>query len=223
MSKFFSMFLLSALLTASLAWAQEANSADVETSEEAVNSEGLVHYGTHTTNVPNVKALTAEEDDLYDGSDIKPLRGTLSQAEKTQKGGGFEDDDEPRLPDLQCSDEKLREQVGKFVYEFSGRQIKNTVPARREQILMIRNMKTFEEVQEADIKKNFEASAALIYLKMNENREIYRICVSKNNSNRNFKDFYIILYPYLNFYKVVVTNLISAPEHMNEATFIYNW
>lgn len=203
--------------------AQEIAPTVVEVSEEVDDAGDIVHYGLKTQADIKIKKLTPEEDDLYDGGEIKPLRGTLSATEKMQKGGSFEDDDEPRLPDLQCSDEKLREQVGKFVYEFAGKQIKNTVPAKREQVLMVRNIKTFEDADEKELKKNFEASAALIYLKMNKNREIYKICASKNNKNKKFRDFYIILYPYLNFYKVVVTNFISNPEKMDEATFIYNW
>lgn len=201
-----------------------AQEAEVSTPEDAVAIENLVQYDDDKTlYVPAIQELTPEEDDLYDGGEIKPLRGTLSQTEKMQKGGGFEDDDEPRLPELLCSDEKLRQQVGRFVYDFVNKQPKRTVPGRRSQVLLIKNMNAFQEIKDTDLKKNFEASAALMYLRMNENREIYKICVSKDNDNKNYRNLNIIIYPFLNFYKVVVTNLISAPENMDDATFIYNW
>ena len=200
-----------------------AQEAEVSIPENEGSVEDLVHYGhEEQPYVPEIKELTPEEDDLYDGGEIKPLRGKLSTAEKEQKGGGFEEDG-PRLPELPCSNEKLREQVGKFMFDFTNQQPKRTVPGRRAQVLLVRNMNAFEEVEEKDLKKNFEASAALIYLKMNENREIYKLCSSMNNDDKSFKNVDIIIYPFLNFYKIVVTNLISEPEKMDEATFIYNW
>lgn len=219
MKKFLWLLLFGTIFAVTPLAAQEA---EVKAPEENIADENLVHYGHHT-DVPEIKKLAPEEDDLYDGSEIKPLRGTLSETEKMQKGGGFEDEDEPRLPELLCSDERLREQVGKFIYEFVTKQPKRTVPGRRSQVLLIKNMNAFQEIKDTDLKKNFEAAAALMYLRMNENREIYKICVSKDNDNKNFRNLNIILYPFLNFYKVVVTNLITAPENMEEATFIYNW
>ena len=44
-----------------------------------------------------------------------------------------------------------------------------------------------------------------------------------NNDDKSFKNVDIIIYPFMNYYKVVVTNLLTSPENMEEATFIYNW
>lgn len=221
MSKFFGLLFSGVIFAATPSLAQEA---EVVVPEDNVAIEDIVRYGyDRPLYVPKLKELTPEEDDLYDGGEIKPLRATLSETEKMQKGGGFEDEDKSRLPELLCSDEKLRTQVGKFIFDYMNKQPKNTVPGRRSQVLLIRNMKVFQEVQDTDLKKNFEASSALMHLRMNENREIYKICASRDNDNKNFRDLNIIIYPFMDYYKVVVTNLISTPENMEEATFIYSW
>ena len=221
MNKFLGLLFSGMIFAAVPVLAQEA---EVVAPEDNVALEDIVYTGDdRPVYVPELKELTPEEDDLYDGGEIKPLRGTLSETEKMQKGGGFEDEDEARLPELLCADEKLRTQVGKFIYDFMNKQQKTTVPGRRSQVLLTRNMKAFQEIQDTDLKKNFEASAALMHLRMNENREIYKICASRDNDNKNFRDLYVIIYPFMNYYKVVVTNLLTSPENMEEATFIYNW
>lgn len=221
MNKFLGLLFSGVIFAAVPVLAQEA---EVAAPEDNVAVENAEHHGQRgAAYTPEIKELTPEEDDLYDGSEIKPLRGTLSETEKMQEGGDFEAEDEPRLPELLCSDERLRTQAGRFIYDFVNKQPKNTVPGRRAQVLLTKNMNAFQEIKDTDLKKNFEASAALMHLRMNENREIYKICASQNNDNKNFRDLNIIIYPFMNFYKVVVTNLIQSPENMDEATFIYNW
>lgn len=171
-----------------------------------------------------IKELPQEKDDLYDGADIKPLSGTLSETEKTQEENlNFEYDDKEKLPELLCTDEKLRSQIGAFIYKYVQTQKAKTIPERRAQLLLINNLHQFEEITENELKNNFDASAAAMQLKMNEGREIYRMCVSKNNKSKRFDNVYVLIYPYITYYKVVITNLAETPENLEDATFIYNW
>lgn len=206
---------------------QPASAEDTVVNESAEEVEGvdeLVEYGNTLVSKPKIIELLPQEDDLYDGAELKPLSGKLSDAEKNQENAGsIEDTPNPNMPELLCSNGKLQAEIRKFIDEYIGKQTKQTVPARRRQVLLTKNMHAFEEVKEADLKKDFEASAAIMYLKINENREIYRICSSRGNNYKDFDNINVIIYPFLNYYKVVVANLISVPEKMDEATFIFNW
>lgn len=172
-----------------------------------------------------MKKLLPHEDDLYDGAEIKPLVGTLSDAEKMQEENiGFEyDESKPQRPELLCSDESLRKQVGAFIRKYVENRSAKTVPERRAQLLLVNNLQRFEEIAEDKLKNNFEASAVAMHLKMNENREIYRMCLSSNNKSGRFTNIYILIYPFANYYKVAVTNLAEKAEDFDNATFIYNW
>jgi len=172
-------------------------------------------------------AFAAEnvEDELYDGAEIRPMEKTLSTEEKQQENSSDLDylDNSTQRPELLCSNERLLQQVKDFIFKFEQKTPTNSVQERRARILLVKNLNPFIEVSEPDIKENFEASAAVINLKINEKREIYRICASKDNESKKYKDTYIIIYPYINYYKIAVTNLAALPENLNDATFIFNW
>lgn len=220
MKKLFGLIISVVLFTVFSAWAEE-----IATEEpEIINPEDYVVYGKQQVNVPQLKKMTPEEDVLDDDASLKPLQAKLSDAEKIKdNSANFDEPDKPHLPELLCSDKKLLKQVGKFIYDYVSAKERSTVPEQRAQVLLVKNMTPFTQIKETDLNKNFEASAALMYLKMNQNQEIYRICVSTNNTYKKFDNIYIILYPFLQYYKVVVANLLSNPENIDDATFIYNW
>ena len=122
-----------------------------------------------------------------------------------------------------CSDEKLMQQIRKFIFDYEQQKPTNSVREKRARILLVRNLNALQEISEKDLRGNFEASAALVSLKINEKREIHRICASLNNHSQKYADVYAIIYPYINYYKVVVTNLATAPEKIDDATFIFSW
>ena len=195
--------------------------------ESEQNVENVVEYNHRFFSEPKFEELTPEEDDLYDGTEIKPLEKELSATEKLQNTstdvGFIEKEDE--LPDLPCTDLGLKEQVESFIYNNIKEQKADSVLEKRSRILLVKNMRDFAEISEKELQKkaDFEASAAVAYLKINKKSPITHICASKDNANSDFKDIFVIIYPYANYYKVIVANLISTPETMDEATFIYNW
>lgn len=174
-------------------------------------------------NVP-AENIEPQADELTDDTSVKPLETHLSESEKMQEeisDLNYIADETPR-PDLLCDDENLFKQIKNFI--FASEQVKptNSVYEKRSRILLVNNLHPFEEVTKDALRGNFEASAALANLRINENREIHRICASYDNQSKKFKDIYVIIYPYLDRYKVVVTNIMLLPEKMDDATFIFN-
>jgi len=185
----------------------------------------LVHYAEpRTENMPEIQTLSAQEDDLYAGAEIVPYNKELSAAEKQQE----ENSDleyisaEYQRPELSCA--QIQPRVKEFILQNLQTDNTNSVIEKRRRILLVNNLGDFHDIAEEDIaKNNFETKAALMHLKINERRDIYRICVSNNNTDKQLKDVYAIIYPYINYYKVVVSNLIKIPENLEDATFIYDW
>lgn len=196
-----------------------------QTQENAVNHDDLIHY-THYSKVPDIQELDESEDDLYSGADVKPLDIKISQGEKMQNVSADFDyiDKEYELPELLCNNQNLTKQVAQFIQN-NTEDKEGSVKGRRSRLLMIKNLHDFTEISENDLNKkdNFKTRAALVYLRINENREITRVCESKGNTFGKFHNVYLILYPYMKYYKVVVTNMISVPEKLEDASFIYSW
>ena len=194
--------------------------------EAIAPAEGVVHYAVpKIKSQPQMKKLEAAEDTLYDGAEIKPLPGQLSDSEKLAEDSSDLEyvANMTKLPNLPCSDAKLLQEVSEFIYNNVRHRETHSVLEQRSRTLLVKNLHAFEEINEKDLADNFEANAALMYLKVNERRDIHRICASRNNRYGDFKNIYLIIYPYINYYKVVVTNLITLPENMEKATFIHNW
>jgi len=171
---------------------------------------------------PTVADAT-DSSELYDGADIKPIERQISDTEKMQETGSdlnYIGNETPR-PDLLCADDTLLQRVKDFIYEVEKQKNVVSVPQKRERVLLVENLHPFKEVGEDKVKGNFEAAATLTYLRINGRHEIHRICVSPDNHSKKFKDVYIIIYPYLQHYKVTVTNLVLVPENADDATFIY--
>jgi len=199
----------------------------VKAAENTDDLSTLVEYDRGMRGEINFQELTPEEDDLYDGAEIKPLEKELSATEKQQRTSTdvefIEKEDE--LPDLPCTNPGLKKQVEAFIFNNIKEESSNSVLEKRSRVLLVKNMHDFSEISEAELQKekNFKASAAAAYLKINKKSSITHICSSQNNDFDEFKDIFVIVYPYANYYKVIVTNLIPTPETMDEATFIYNW
>ena len=183
-----------------------------------------VHY-THYGKMPEIKELDESEDDLYSDAEVKPLNIRISEEEKQQDPSTDLDyvNKEFVLPELSCDNEKLTKQVALFIHSHAENN-ESSVKGRRNRILMKKNLHNFEEIKEEDLSKNnFNTRAVLAHLRINENREIYKICESKGNNYGKYNNVYLILYPYLKYYKVVVTNFVVTPEKAENATFIFSW
>lgn len=177
---------------------------------------------------PPIVPLSAEEDDLYTGSDIIPLTKELSITESAQENSSglnvMDDTDTPEA--LACTDERLKKQVERFIYKNINKKETNSAIEKRKRLLLVRNMADFTEVGEDDknLKKNFDIAAAVAYLKINQHRKIHKICRSAHNeSTDGLEDIYIAVYPFAGYYKIVVANLVPTPEQVDEATFIFSW
>ena len=217
MHKFVLLFLLFSLVPF-LVYAHEHN-------DEAENL--VIEYGYGNSEIPEIKQLTAEEDDLYSGAEIKDLEKTLSAEEKQQEnstGLDYMAKSEESV-DIACDDARLADRVKEFIYKNISKGGSNSVLEKRKRSLLIKNLHGFEEINDGDelLKENFEASAALIQLKVNENRKISRICVSKGNNSKRFSNVFAIIYPYINYNKVIVPNLLVNTEKLDEATFVFAW
>ena len=203
--------------------AREAQAEQAVQAEDAA-PEGLVHY-THYS-MPEIKELDEKDDDLYSGAEVLPMNIQLSEEEKQQDPSSDLDyiDSEYEMPELPCDNEKLTKEVARFIRDNSEVE-ENSVKSRRSRILLVKNLHNFSEVKESDLngRDNFKTKAALMYLRINRSQEIYKVCESKNNTFGKYSNVYLIIYPYMKYYKVVVTNLISIPEKLDEATFVHNW
>ena len=189
------------------------------------NSAAVVHYNMKMKSRPIIRTLDPSEDDLYDGAEIKPIERQLSSEEKQQENSSDLNyiRDENKMPELLCSNENLLRQVKQFIFETEQNKPTNSVPEKRARILLVNYLNELQEVSEKDIRKDFNASAILADLKINERREIHRICASTDNKSKKYGNIYVIIYPYVNYYKVVVTNLAVLPEKKDDASFIFNW
>lgn len=187
-----------------------------------------IRYGVHTNEAIEIKELPAQEDDLYDGTEVRPIEKGLSEEEQMQEGSTDLEvisDTETELPNLSCDDPKLKEQVKTFIYNNLSKVATNSVIEKRSRVLLTKSLQEFKDVtnEEIDGSKNFAAASAVAYLRINSEHKISRICRSSGNDSKQFNDLYIIIYPYIRYYKVVVTNLMSSTEQMGDATFVYNW
>lgn len=170
-----------------------------------------------------------KQDDVFDASaEVKPLATELSQKEQLQENSSDLDyiEEQTELPDLPCNSPNLKKQIAAFIYNNLKQQTTFSVIELRKRNLMVKNLSEFQDVSadKIDSSKYFVAAATDAYLRINQHREIKHICKSFNkDASKRFNDIYVIVYPFLNFYKVVVTNLMNSTDDLEKATFIYNW
>lgn len=178
-------------------------------------------------NMENANVDADSTDAFYAGEEIVPLTKEMSQEEQVEVNTYNYDlvSGEQPLPELDCYSPNLKKQVEDFIYADLNKESTNSAIERRSRILSVRNLSHFIDAsdEKIDADKDFLAAASLAYLKINRQREIYKICKSSNNESNKLKNLYIIIYPYLQYYKVVVTNLVVTTNDIDRATFIYNW
>jgi hypothetical protein len=164
-----------------------------------------------------------DTDAFYAGEEIVPL--TKEMSEEEQAGANSYVLSSQPLPELDCSSPKLKKQVEDFIFKDLNKEGTNSVIEKRARILSVRNLSHFIDVsdEKIDADKDFLAAASLAYLKINRQREIYKVCKSSDNKSNKLKNLYVIIYPYLQYYKVVVANLVITTDDIDNATFIYNW
>lgn len=192
---------------------------------ESEGEENFFHFGEFKIKKAEI---SPETENLNFSADVGPLEKEMAEEEKTaEKNSDFEHIREPdKMPEVTCNLPQLKKQVEEFVYKNLTADPTSSVIERRRRILAVRNLHDFEDVTEEkiDAKKDFSAASAVAYLKINENRQISRICRSSGNKdNEKLDRLYAVVYPYTSYYKVVVPNLITSVENMDEATFIFNW
>lgn len=155
---------------------------------------------------------------------VKPLELKLSEAEKQLENSTDLEfiENETKLKDLSCDDKELIKQVREFILQNTISRDLRSVPDKRARLLLVKNLRKFEEVKDSDVKDNFEVSAALAYLRINEGRNIAHICLSKDNVSKKFANVYILIYQDLNHYKITVANLMKTPSSLDKATFMYS-
>lgn len=162
----------------------------------------------------------------FDGSaEIKPLTKQLSNAEENADTDLDDVDYGQKLPELLCSDEKLKKQVANFVYSYVNRDGSSSVIEKRARYLLVRNLNDFvpESDENLNSKDNYSAASAVAYLKINQNKEIYKICRSFGNDSKKFADLFAVIYRDGAYYQVVVPNVMVSTNDIDKATFTYNW
>ena len=163
--------------------------------------------------------------DFDDGTDIKPLTKELSVAEADKSTELDNVDYGQELPELSCSDENLKKQIANFIYSYINRDGASSVIEQRTQHLLVRNLHGFTQVEDQSLspKDNYSAVSVLAYLKINQNKKIYKICQSNNNKSKKFADLFAIIYRDGAYYQVVIPNVILSTKDIDKATFVYNW
>jgi len=193
--------------------------------DESEKDESFFHFGEFKI---KKAGISPETENLNFSADITPLEKDMVEEEKAaEKNSDFDHISEPdKMPEITCDMLQLKKQVEGFVYKNLNADPTSSVIEKRRRILVVRNLHDFEDVTEEKIasKKDFSAAAAVTYLRINENRQIFRICRSSGNKdNEKLERLYAIIYPYTSYYKVVVPNLMTSVENIDEATFIFNW
>lgn len=194
---------------------------------QAEDNMEIIRDGYVTKEIPKV-VLKAEYDALDTSTEVKPLTTRMSKSEQMQENNSDLDyiEEDVSLPDLPCDSPNLKKQVEAFMLNNLNLYVTNSVVEKRNRILMLKNLPDFVDVtgEKIDSKANFQAASADAHLRINERRKILHVCKSSNRNNMyKLKDVYVIIYPYVEYYKVVVPNVMNSIEDLDKSTFIYNW
>ncbi len=167
----------------------------------------------------------ADVADFDDSSEIKPFTKELSDAEKNKDSNLEDIDYGQKLPELLCADENLKKQISNFIYSFSAFEEIGSVIEQRRQHLLVRNIHDFAEVTADSLnsKDNYLAASIIAFLKINQNKDIYKICRSKGNDSKKFADLFAIIYRDGAYYQIIVPNMIYSTKDIDKATFTYGW
>lgn len=122
-----------------------------------------------------------------------------------------------------CDDKRLVSEVKSFVSDFFEKNKSYNSLARRRKFFILNSLSSFtqENIANYNTSETMYVSSVIAELFMNEGvlKENMRLC--KNNDNSNIDDFYILLYPVEDGYKVVLLNLVPKKAFSKDMSFIY--
>ncbi len=122
-----------------------------------------------------------------------------------------------------CDDKRLINEVKNFVTDFFEKNKSYNTLTRRRKFFILNSLSSFkqENIANYNTSETMLVSGVVTKLFMNEGvlKENMRLC--KNNDNANIDDFFILLYPVEEGYKVVLLNLIPKQAISDDISFVY--
>ena len=122
-----------------------------------------------------------------------------------------------------CDNERLVNEVKSFITDFFEKNKSYNVLTRRRKHFILSNLSSFkqENIANYNTSETVHVAGVVTNLFMNENilKENMRLC--KSNDNNNIDDFFILLYPVEEGYKVVLLNLIPKQSTSSNISFVY--
>ena len=122
----------------------------------------------------------------------------------------------------QCDNPILFEKVIEKIKLFASQLKAESTISKRKKALILANIKKFEKVNIDDITPdtNFKTANALITLKINKNIKDKDFVVCKQSDIKE-TPLYLIIYPYMDNYKVDIINLDPNSNNFEKYSFIY--
>ena len=193
--------------------------------QQSQNNEVALDYGNKISGDIKYVKMKPEEDIFYSGKDEFLLETENSEEDDLFAKNNLETTAELEPSKISCDLPQLKEQIKNFMYQKTKDEEVNSVIEKRSHILLVQNLHDFKEVSSdtIDTQKDFATASTIANLRINNNIVISKICLSSGNTSKKFNNLYVIIYPYLNYYKVVVPNLAKSQDKLDDATFIFNW
>lgn len=117
----------------------------------------------------------------------------------------------------ECQNPRLLQKVLERITSFYGQNPSNSIIDKRRQILMLKNLRNFQEVEIAsfDPNENYAVSDQIISYKINKGlkEEEMRLCRSSFQ-----RPIYLLIYPHNNFYTVEIINFPGRALSKNFTT-----
>ncbi len=119
-----------------------------------------------------------------------------------------------------CDDSRMLNEVATLIREYQQAHPAASIVSRRKQMLLLKNLKWFEEIPVADFDNtsNYEVARELVMTKINYkiNESKMRLCRGNRGS-----DIYLLMYPEGTGARVQILNFVPAPESGNEFSVYY--
>lgn len=127
-------------------------------------------------------------------------------------------------PRPECSDKKLAEKVIETLVDYQKEHPSTMQIERRRDILLRRNLTSFEEVavEGFSSKQNFNVANAIIMTKINKGLEDSDLRLCKGTGGAGASKVYVLLYPVGEGNVGEIINLQSSGEEIKNLSFIYN-
>lgn len=122
-----------------------------------------------------------------------------------------------KLP--QCGNVEMLEQVSAQIREYQAGNPAHSITGRREQALIVKNLKNFEEVSipDFDHEANYNVGKELVMTKVNYHLEDEDMRLCKNTGS----DIYLLMYPEGNGARVQIINFAPSASSGNEFSIYY--